>query len=102
MRLVSVSVFAALFLLITGCQTDKVCDARGPSEICEIHHTFMETDVVTNKKHWLMPTQEYLEARNRLFRHSRPFILPEQCKKCAVFVCEDCVRAEEEWKRRNR
>jgi hypothetical protein len=93
--------FAALIFFITGCETDKVCDARGQSDVCEIHHTFMETEIVENKKHWPRPTQEYLQARAQYFRHAYPFVLPDQCKKCAIHVCEDCVRAEEEWKRKN-
>ncbi|HWF20025.1 MAG TPA: hypothetical protein VG754_12200 [Verrucomicrobiae bacterium] len=85
---------------MAGCKT-QVCDTRGQSEVCEIHHQFMQTEVVDNKKNWRMPSQEYLEARAHFFRHSYPFVLPEKCKKCAIYVCEDCVRAEEEWKRKH-
>jgi len=91
----------ALGFVLAGCQTEKVCDARGESDFCEIHHTYMETKIVDNKKNWPMPSQEYLEARSRYFRHSYPFILPDKCPKCAVFICDDCVQAEAEWKRKH-
>lgn len=95
------ALFAAA--LLAGCATEKVCDARGESEICEIHHAIMETEVVKNKKEWPMPSQAYLQARARYFRHAYPFLLPssKDCPKCAVYICAECVRAEQEWKRRN-
>ena len=87
-----------MIAFVAGCKTpSETCDARGDSDTCEIHHRIMETEIVKNKK-WNMPSQEYLAARARGFRHSYPFLLPEQCKKWAVYICADCVRAEEEWK----
>lgn len=99
--------FSACFLVLLsfvlgGCQTKHVCDARGESgDFCEIHHTYMETKVIDNKKNWPDVSPEYLEARTRFFRHSYPFILPDQCDKVAVYVCEECVQAEREWKRKH-
>ncbi len=98
LRVFVASLVALLGIMLAGCQSEKVCDARGPDEICEIHHRMMQTVVVENEKKPL-PSREYLQARSQGFIHSYPFLLPEGCKKCAVWICEDCVRAEEEWKR---
>ena len=87
----------AVASLFFGCSA-PTCDGRGPSEICEIHHTMMGTVLVKRTKTPPL-TREYLEARAHLFIHSYPFALPEQCGSCVVYICDDCVRAEREWKR---
>ena len=93
--------FAGLLFLLavlpgfTGCQS-KVCDARGPSEECEVHHEFMESVEVPYKTQPL-PSPDYLQARIRFFPHAYPFVLPEKCPKTMVYICEDCVKAEAAW-----
>jgi hypothetical protein len=98
MRILILSALMALGLAATGCHT--TCDARGPSEYCEIHHTYMETRLIINDPH-PKPSQEYLEARAQSFIHSYPYFLPDKCEKVVVYVCPDCVRAEQEWRRRH-
>ncbi len=48
-----------------------------------------------------MPSQDYLEARVKFFPHAYPFLLPETKGKYVVYICDDCVRAEEIWKNRH-
>jgi hypothetical protein len=86
-------------VLLTGCASSAY-DARGDgSEICEIHHTYMQSVEVSASSHNFQPTQEYLEARTRLFRHSYPFALPERARTTyVIYLCDDCVRAEAAWK----
>lgn len=87
---------------LTGCQSEKICDARGDTDICEIHHVIMQEEIVKNRnKNPTMPSQEYLAARAQNFRHSYPFLLPKECTSCAVNICPACVRAEELWMRQN-
>jgi len=94
MRFILYSGLLVLALVLAGCQT--TCDVRGPSDICEIHHAFMHADLVSNTKR-PPPSQEYLEARAKGFVHARPFLLPAQCDRCLVNICDDCVRAEQFW-----
>src|SRR5579863_1931988 len=85
--------------LLTGCSsTTYLCDARGPSDTCEIHHTLMRSVEIANNTSQTPPPGEYLEARIRSFVHSYPYFLPSQCRRCVIFLCDDCVRAEREWK----
>jgi hypothetical protein len=100
MRFILAPILLAMVLVFSGCES-TTCDARGPSEVCELHHIYMRTELYTNHKHAVMPSQEYLEARVKLFIHSYPFILPEKCDKCVIYVCDDCLRVENEWKRRH-
>jgi hypothetical protein len=101
MRILIASILLATGLFVSGCTTPSTCDARGPSEVCELHHEYMQTELYTNPKHATMPTDEYLQARTKLFVHSYPFILPNQCDKCVIYVCDECVRVEGEWKRQH-
>lgn len=95
MRILILTMLAAVGLFSTSCRT--VCDARGPVEICEIHHAYMET-VIIDFEQKPVPSQEYVEARFKYFLHSYPYeTMPEKCKKCVVYVCPDCARAEQEW-----
>jgi hypothetical protein len=99
MRVILASILLAMGLLITGCYT--VCDDRGPSKTCEIHHVEMHAKVVTNHGPTFPPTKEYFGARPALFAHTYPVILPDQCKRYIVYLCDDCVRAEQEWKKQH-
>jgi hypothetical protein len=85
-----------MLLLLTGCNS-PVCDGRGPSNICPIHHEYMRAEIVSNR-HLPMPSQDYMIARVQHFPHSYPFALPDQCGKCMLYICDDCVKAEKEWK----
>jgi hypothetical protein len=98
MRFVLASIMLAMGLVLTGCHS--TCDARGPSEECEIHHVLMRTELIDND-HPPAKTIEYVIARQQAFPHTYPFALPDQCNKCVVYICDDCVRAEKEWNRRH-
>ena len=98
-RIILASLLAAFSVALTGCHT-QVMDCRGPVDVCEIHHAYMRTEVVKNR-HLPMPSQAYLSARSHYFIHAAPFLLPEQAKSCAVYICDDCVRAERQWKMQN-
>ena len=97
MRVCFILLFAVTAFLVTGCKS-TVCDGRGPSEMCEIHHELMEATEVDNPHMKKAPSQQYLQARVRGFIHSYPFALPEKCDKCVVWICQDCVNAEMQWK----
>ena len=87
--------------VLCGCKTGKVCDARGDSpELCEIHHLYMRSEKFPNPHRTIPPSQAYMEARIRYFVHSKPtlYMLPDECKSCMVYICDDCVHAEEQWK----
>lgn len=84
--------------LLTSCST-SLMDARTPSEICEIHHAFMRTTEVSGQKEFNPPSEEYIQARLKGFVHSYPYYLPYRAKtRFVVYLCDDCVRAEKEWK----
>ncbi|HZQ48089.1 MAG TPA: hypothetical protein VFC07_13815 [Verrucomicrobiae bacterium] len=84
--------------LLTGCTTTYL-EARGDSDICEIHHTFMRTDELPGMKVYKEPSREYIEARRKGFVHSYPFYLPYRSRtRYAVYLCDDCIRTEEIWK----
>lgn len=85
---------------LAGCASHDVYDARGPSEFCEIHHALMHSEKISPPEN-AMPPQDYLEARVRFFPHAYPFFLPETKGKYMVYICDDCVRAEEIWKSRH-
>ena len=99
MRTIFFSALLAMALL-TACKTGKVCDARGDSDICELHHRSMHPEVYTNPHLTVPPTPEYVQARYRYFRHSKPtlYMLPDECKKCKVNICDECVSEEQKWK----
>ena len=93
--LASLPMLLLLALSGGGCQT-KVCDARGPSDTCEIHHAFMESVNLPYQKQE-MPGREYLEARVRFFPHSQPFLMSPDCPHCVFYICDYCEHAEQEW-----
>ena len=100
MRALFLSLLFGAFI-VSGCKTHKVCDARGDSpDQCEIHHRLMRSEKFPNPHRTVPPSQEYLQARMRGFIHAKPtlFMLPDDCKECMVYVCQDCERAEEQWK----
>ncbi len=87
--------------MFSGCETGKVCDLRREAgEVCEIHHLYMHAEKYPNPHRTISPSQEYLVARTRLFTHAKPtlYLLPDECKYAMVYVCDECVRAEREWK----
>jgi hypothetical protein len=92
--------FCMGLVVLCSCKTGKVCDAREESEYCEIHHLFMRSEKFPNPHLKIPPSQEYMQVRMRYFIHSKPtlFMLPDECKSCMVYICDDCVHAEEQWK----
>ena len=88
-------------VLAAGCKSGKTCDARGDMpDQCEIHHRIMRSEKFPNPHRTEPPSQEYLAARYRYFRHAKPILLglPDDCKEVMVYMCDDCVHAEEQWR----
>ena len=87
-------------VLMCGCKTGKVCDARGEIDQCEIHHRIMRSEKFPNPHLTTQPSDEYLQARVKYFLHAKPtlYMLPDECKSCMVYICDDCVEAERRWK----
>lgn len=83
--------------ILSGCCSTR--DARGPSNVCEVHHTTMRTEVIRDWAGCVLPTIPYAEARRKLFPHAYPDQLsspwPWKCER--IYVCDDCVRARVEW-----
>ncbi len=94
-RTVGLLALIAVLPGFTGCKS-VVCDARGPSDECEIHHTLMESVKIPYSK-GTEPPDDYLQARVRFFPHAYPFALPEKCPNTMVYICDDCVKAEAAW-----
>ena len=87
-------------VLLAGCAT--VVDARNHSQpVCEIHHGYMQSVRISGRPVGAAPpTQEYLEARVKGFRHSYPLSLPLRIRtKYVIHLCDECVAAETEWKK---
>jgi len=95
------AVFLTLLLtagLLAGCSS--LMDARGPDELCEVHHEFMESVEMPGSPEMVKPADAYLQARAREFPHSQPFYLPHHFRrKYRVYLCRDCILAEHEWRR---
>jgi hypothetical protein len=85
--------------LTSGC-TD-IRDARGSSEFCEVHHTLMQQMIVGAPRDNVPLPQEYVEAGLRFFPHGMPEYHASSRHKLVIYVCPDCVRAQEAWKRLN-
>jgi hypothetical protein len=92
------ALFPALLALVilTGCKT-RVYDARGPDEFCEVHHAFMRSVEIPVPKSTEL-TQDYLAARAKYFPHAYPFYLPPTKGHYMVYLCDYCIKAEEDWK----
>lgn len=87
-------------VVLCSCKTGKVCDLRREGgEFCEIHHIYMRTEKYPNPHRTIPPSPQYLEARTKYFVHAKPtlYMLPDECKSCVVYICEDCERAQREW-----
>jgi len=86
--------------VLCGCKSGKVCDLRMDSETCEIHHLYMHSEKYPNPHLTIPPSQDYVMARTRGFIHAKPTLygLPDTCKTAMVYICDDCVRAEHEWR----
>ena len=95
------AVIAVTLAGLTGCCC--VRDARGPSSDCEVHRTPMKTEVIRDWGGCVLPTPPYAEARQKLFPHAYPDQLPSPWpwKRERIYVCPDCVRAQEEWEKHN-
>jgi hypothetical protein len=101
MRALFLSFIAVGVLLVSGCETGKVCDLRREGgEVCEIHHDVMHSEKYPNPHRKTPPSPEYLQARTKSFMHAKPtlFMLPDDCKYCTVWLCDECVAAESQWK----
>ncbi len=88
-----------VILTLAGCTSLK--DARGPSEICEVHHTYMRSLNVPGPKGQLAVTMEYVEATKKLFPHTYLDYAPDDRHHWVIYVCDDCVRAKAAWERQH-
>jgi hypothetical protein len=86
--------------ILTGCGTTEIYDARGASDVCEVHHAYMHSERIRTPAN-VMPSQDYLNARLKFFPHAYPFYLPKIAGRYEVNICDYCVRAEEAWKTQN-
>ena len=84
--------------LLSGCSS-PVRDARGQSEICEVHHAFMHAMTLPGPKSSIKLPDEYLAAEFRTFPHCMPDYPPDNRHKVLLYICDDCVRAQRAWKR---
>lgn len=80
---------------LTGCCC--LHDARGPSNICEVHHTTMRS---TTEPAWggcMLPTFPYAEARSKLFPNAGGDYIPSPWpwKRQRVSICDECLHAKE-------
>lgn len=95
-------ILSALMLigLLTACHTpNHVADFRKGSDICDLHHTKMRSVQVPEGVGCVLPRAGYLEARDNLFPHSYPEWLESRKDFCLIYVCDDCIRAEDKWKK---
>lgn len=86
-----------LLPLLAGCNT--LSDARGQSEFCEVHHALMTSMEVPAPQKSVVLKPEYLEARRQLFPHGIPTYPLDTRHIWVIFVCDDCSRAEAQWKK---
>ena len=83
--------------LLAGCET-KMMDARGPSDVCEIHHLTMQSTEVEMPKHPLTLPRESQEPQLKQFLHAYPHQLPYRSHThYVVYICDYCVLAEQQW-----
>src|ERR1700743_1295541 len=99
MRILIFSFFLGVVLL-SGCETGKVCDARSEIDQCELHHRIMRSEKYSNPHRTIAPSRAYIEARTRFFILAKHTLygLPDECKSCMVYQCQDCERAEQQWR----
>jgi hypothetical protein len=84
-----------LSLAVAGCTS--LSDARGPSEICEVHRSFMRSVEVPGPKSALPVTREYLEAKAKLFPHTYLDFTPDTRNHWMIYICDDCLKAQAAW-----
>jgi len=75
-------------------------DERGLSNICEVHPVAMKTTTVPGWGGCVLPTTTYAEARSKLFPNTYPDQLnsPWPWKRKRVYICSECVAAQQTWK----
>ena len=94
----------ALFLLVTGCDEQKVHDGtQGMSSVCSVHGVQMHVDLVPTQ-YGLPGLTPYLQAQYSLFPNARDFCHMCMCmpiedglESARVFVCPQCLRAKDAW-----
>src|ERR1700704_5101350 len=92
------------FLIITVIaitMTGGCClhDARTPASTCAVHQKAMKPVTVAGWGGCVLPTVPYSEARNKSFPNAGRDYLPSPWpwKRERVYVCDDCIRARDEW-----
>src|SRR5262245_41026264 len=86
--------------LSSGCATQ---DLRGPSSTCEVHGIRMRS--VTTPLHvgWVDHFDpSYSDASHHLFPHAPPEGPEDKWRRERIYVCDECIRAREEWLERHR
>src|ERR1051325_5898827 len=91
-------------MLIAVSMTGCCClhDARGRSSICEVHHTTMRSTIAPGWGGCMLPTIQYAEIRTKLFPNASKDYIPSPWpwKRQRVCICDDCVRANNEWEKK--
>jgi hypothetical protein len=92
---------ALTIIFIAAAMTGCCClhDARGPSNTCEVHHMTMRSTTAPGWGGCVLPTIQYAETRTRLFPNASGDYMPSPWpwKRQRVYVCDDCIRAKDEW-----
>src|SRR5438876_9882116 len=88
-------------MLVAVAMTGCCClhDARGPSSTCEVHLTAMKSTTAPGWGGCALPTIQYAEARTKLFPNAGGDYIasPWPWKRQRVYICDDSVRAKDEW-----
>ena len=87
-------------IVCAGCDT-PIHDARGASELCEVHHTLMRSELVPAPKGNDPLPPDYVQAGLQFFPHAYPVYKPSKHDRLMIFICDDCVRAQMEWRRQH-
>lgn len=89
-----------VLVLGEGCRTPgHVTDLRGASDVCAVHHVKMRSVQFPMGSGCALPYAGYLEARDNCFPNAFPIWLNSQKDYCIIYVCDDCIRAEDVWKK---
>src|SRR4030095_14388471 len=88
-----------LALILTGCATrSHISDVRTGSGDCEVHKITMRSVKVPSPNGCVIPRPGWLQAREQGFPNSYPRWLNSKEDFCIVYVCDECVIAENHWR----
>jgi hypothetical protein len=96
-RMSRILFFVLLVVGLSGCCCLR--DDRGPSNVCDVHHITMKSTTVPGWGGCMLPTVTCAEARAKLFPHVHPDQVdsPWPWKRERVYICDECLTAQEKW-----